>query len=883
MRCQLFEIRRAYKSLYVIGILMLFPSLLFGRALFDSLGETNLAGRVIANNEPFVTVGVHDIGKIGITVSNQGHFGTGFIPGASNPFDGGPAPSCTYPYPGRASYLFAGSFWIGAVVERDTLVSVGADGWHGTRELWPDPLPRGRMIYRTITGQEKEKAVSEQDYIAIYTDTVTNPQYVGMSAPFDFRPHIPLNIEVTQRTYAWSYSYAEDFILFDYSIKNIGRNELNSVYMGFYVDGDVNTTPNEGYDDDICGFQREVPSNYGCGFIDTVNIAWIADNDGKTAGTGCPFNPNDALTSITGMRVVRTPSDSLRLAFNWWISNGDASRDFGPRKVGTPDDPFRDFGGFLGTPEGDKNKYYTMMHGEFDYDQLLSAVDNTADGWLPRNNELAPDFADGFDTRYLLSFGPFDIEPGEILPISFAYLAGENFHWNCEAFDNLFNPFNPYPFRNQLDFSDFGKNAMWASWIYDNPGYDTDGDGYSGKFRVCVFDSFWADTGWVYSDADTMYYEGDGVPDFKGATPPPAPELWIIDSYGDTVRSKIYPRVTENNSGELIVRWNGFRSETTKDVFSNEIDFEGYRVYLSNTLKEEDFILMASFDIEDYNKWIWNSARRVWVLKDKPFSLDSLRQLYGAGFDPLLYDIDHMFGWGDSTFYFSRQDWNQSDLTDPNQIHKVYNVPPPTILNLDSTRLYYPEELTEEGQFKYYEYEFIIRNLIPSRLYYVSVTAFDYGSPGSDLQYLETARTQNCVAEYALHDNRVIDEKGLNIIVFPNPYRADANYAVYGFEGLDYVDSVLGGILVLQDGLNEDRTGSIHFINLPHKCTIKIFSIDGDLIRQIDHDYPVDSPRSMHERWDLITRNTQTVVSGIYYYVVESDIGSQMGKLVIIK
>ena len=190
--------------------------------------------------------------------------------------------------------------------------------------------------------------------------------------------------------------------------------------------------------DDICGFKRAIESPFGCGFIDTVNIAWIADNDGKTSGqcqVTCPGAMD--ITGVTGTRVVRTPSDSLKYSFNWWVSNGDASQDFGPRMAGTEDDPFRDFGGFLGTPEGDRNKYYIMRHEEFDYDQLFSGLDHTGEGWLPRTTNAS--IPDGFDTRYLLSFGPFDINPGEVLPISFAYVAGEGFHHDCKAFTNLWN------------------------------------------------------------------------------------------------------------------------------------------------------------------------------------------------------------------------------------------------------------------------------------------------------------------------------------------------------------------------------------------------------------------------------------------------------------
>lgn len=860
------------------------------------------AGRVTATNDPYVDFGVHDIGKIGMTVTNQGHIGTGFITAAGN------APSCQYPYPSQQDYLFAGAFWIGAVVGRDTLVSVAADGWYFTREMWPDPgeFPPpagGAMIERSISNANDLEAISEQDFVAVYTDTVTDPAWVGADAR-DGRPHIPLNVEVTQRTYAWSYSYAEDFILFDYSIKNIGRKTLEKVYMGIYVDADVRRpNQNTGFDDDICGFKPTIPSPQGCNFIDTVNIAYIADNNGKdddgTAATeGCDF------PSVTGVRVVRTPSDSLKYSFNWWISNGNAALDWGPRRLGTPDDPYRDFGGFLGTPEGDKNKYYIMRHEEFDYDQLFAAIDHTADGWFPRDPTQAFNFADGYDTRYLFSFGPFEIDPGEVLPISFCYVAGEDFHTEpCDAFEDMpFNANDPQPYYDTLDFDDFGLNAVWASWIYDNPGVDTDGDGYAGKFRVCAYDSMLAydtvqldplivDTFWMPTLADTFNYEGDGVPDFRGASPPPPPELWIVTPDGDTLGNKIEPRVVNHNSGELRIRWNGFYSETTRDVFSGKLDFEGYRVWVSYSPDASSYSVVASYDIEDYNRLIWNKVREEWQLLETPFTLDSLKAIYGEDFNPDDYPLDNPLVVGfppsDTAFYFISQDWNQADLTDTLGIHKVYPnepKPPDTLLNIDSARVYLPEVLTPDGLFfKYYEYEFVLRNLLPSQLQYIAVTAFDYGSPVSGLPSLETPPNKNFIAEYAQNKAGLVEQQGLDVIVYPNPYRVDGNYAGQGFEARDYVVyNSYTDSLISQVNFNEDRTRSIHFINLPHKCTIRIYTIDGDLVREIQHDAPEGAPQSSHERWDLITRNTQAVVSGIYYYSVESEFGSQIGKLVII-
>jgi hypothetical protein len=54
-------------------------------------------------------------------------------------------------------------------------------------------------------------------------------------------------------------------------------------------------------------------------------------------------------------------------------------------------------------------------------------------------------------------------------------------------------------------------------------------------------------------------------------------------------------------------------------------------------------------------------------------------------------------------------------------------------------------------------------------------------------------------------------------------------------------------------------------------------------VRQIEHDADPNDPTSSHETWNLITRNTQMVVSGLYYWVVEAEDGqTQIGKLVII-
>ena len=812
---------------------------------------------------PVMEYATHNQGNMQLMIGNNGTFGTegGDM---EDPLTGESVVSCVYPKYSNFTYLWVAALWVGAVVGRDTLVSVGNEDWYETLEFWPNPLWL-EDTKETYGFQHKsidvsspyydQDARSEQDIICEYDDTRTNvePDF------FDNRAHQPLYIKARQRSMAWSYDYADDFILFDYQIENIGSERLENVYMGIWIDGDVWHITNRDathWTDDIVGFYRTHPAPEGCGFVDTIDIAYHADNDGDpNSGAWDALSPRSAI----GVRVIRTPSDSLRYSYNWWIINySDATKDFGPRRLGTPDDPFRDLGGRLGTPMGDRNKYYLLSHDEFDYDLLFTALDHSDEGWLPPPED-AVNFADGFDVRNLLSFGPFDIDPGETLPITFAWIGGEDFHVEPTDFEEYWHAYNPMAFYNRLNFAPLAKNSRWASWIYDNPGVDTDGNEYRGKKRTCCADSSLSDTGWVYLGCEDTWYEGDGVPDFRGASPPPAPEFWI-----------------EPDVGMLRVCFNGLISETTGDRFTNDVDFEGYRIYLARDNRNSSFSLIASYDKENYNKYIYNWVLSYWELLDPPFTPEALQEAYGqyvtdSVFAPQRYTQSNPFyhpDFNDSVFYFAPQDFNQSIFNVNTPIKKVYpDQPYPSSLDPSQAD---PEELTEEGRFKYFEYEFVIDDLLPTIPYYINVTAFDFGSPKVGLASLETPVANGAQVAYPLSSPEEVEQGNAKVFIYPNPYRTDAGYDELGLENRDGTES-------------DDRMRRIHFANLPRVCKIYIYSLDGDLVRELDHDYPAGDPMSTHDTWDLITRNTQTVVSGLYYWVVESATGTQMGKLVIIK
>jgi hypothetical protein len=78
----------------------------------------------------------------------------------------------------------------------------------------------------------------------------------------------------------------------------------------------------------------------------------------------------------------------------------------------------------------------------------------------------------------------------------------------------------------------------------------------------------------------------------------------------------------------------------------------------------------------------------------------------------------------------------------------------------------------------------------------------------------------------------------------------------------------------------EDR---IQFMNLPGTCRIRIYTVSGDLIKEIEH-----TDGTGDEYWDLLSRNNQDVVSGLYIYKIEAwdERGNpihKIGKFVIVR
>jgi hypothetical protein len=138
-----------------------------------------------------------------------------------------------------------------------------------------------------------------------------------------------------------------------------------------------------------------------------------------------------------------------------------------------------------------------------------------------------------------------------------------------------------------------------------------------------------------------------------------------------------------------------------------------------------------------------------------------------------------------------------------------------------------------------------------------------------DTLYINTAkmfRAQD-VFEFATHAQAVdptLARAQLDLVrVVPNPYIAAATW----------------------EGPNPFSNGrgprSLHFTHLPQVCTIRIYTVSGELVQTIEHNSSLIDGSA---EWNLLTRDNLSASYGIYIYHVDAPgVGQKVGKFAVIK
>ncbi|MGQ9561836.1 MAG: hypothetical protein ACUVTG_09670 [Candidatus Oleimicrobiaceae bacterium] len=78
--------------------------------------------------------------------------------------------------------------------------------------------------------------------------------------------------------------------------------------------------------------------------------------------------------------------------------------------------------------------------------------------------------------------------------------------------------------------------------------------------------------------------------------------------------------------------------------------------------------------------------------------------------------------------------------------------------------------------------------------------------------------------------------------------------------------------------LRREPLRQIQFIHLPARCTIRVFTLDGDLVKTIEHTNGTGT-----ETWDLRAEGGRELSAGVYFYVISTKNARHVSRFAIIK
>ena len=801
---------------------------------------------------------VSTAGNVWIKTTNIGIMG--------NPFTANSAdPSGQWPGPSGVQYMGFWNLWVAAKNPEATDLSTLRRVSHGTEWRPPSLAPEDR-IYTAFEGQpngqrdvddDLDGRVDEEflngkdddgdgrideDFGAISqqmcTLEVRDDTEQAVNAAFAEK-HVPFGLLVRETTFAFAVPGANDFVGKSYEIYNQSGHQLDSVFVGFFVDFDIGpiaqsrffaddlaypTVPSGDYLESIATTDpRYNPSLCTQDTIHVNGFTYIDDDGdmGKTTGAGS-FLLLDHTTDPTGLKAPR------RVGFRMF-------RTYVP---GTP---------FIqgGQPIVDLERYETMS-STFGVDPLTGFID-----------EERSDVSTKTDFRSICSIGPFlEWQNGDKIHVEVA-LAVQR----CDYTKPLDDPDR---YRAVV------ANAIETQKTYRG-GYVPPRQGEATPDMAGRETGLVAPPGRNYEFADCRDPEGtsrtvnDDTPtwfdldcnyctgivglahrNWLAAAPPPSPQA----------------RFTSGNH-EVTLEWDN-RSEYTPDPSSRMLDMKGYRVWKASNFTrpvgtsgpgDELWSLLSEFEVYDETRPLKDSVdtnqdgvkdavAKVWPVL---LNVQSQERIYPQDVPPLMdpQTGDTVLTIGDRPYL--------DDRGAP-QVARGIRVP------------HYPI-----GRYKYVDH-----NVLNGFVYFYSITAKDstgqrdvYGGRGTlaEQEGRRGATEQDGVVPQAAQG-----ASAGAVYVVPNPYRGNAQW--------DLTPSAA------------DPTGThIDFFNMPAgQWTLRIFTISGDLVQTLRWDDiqtngkpQQETPTDGQATWNLISRNGQDVSSGIYLFSVESDLGTSQGKFVVIR
>jgi hypothetical protein len=378
-----------------------------------------------------------DVGNISLVVTNYGTVGLGFSERGRL--------SCDYPIGSHIEHLYLGGLWFGGIKNNEIRVTTGAidanykpsgaaSGFEFTTGFGvPGEVhysPGDSMIERSLLPTSPyydPNAISHQDLICTYTDSNSYIPQSGEVIP----DHRPLGITVTQRAYAWSQSFADAYVILDFTIRNTSSDVIHEPYVGYWVDtmvGNTDLHPPSGWGPTYSWSYYDD----GNGYIDSLQMGYEYDYDGdfgfaesyiglRILGTTPAINPDSGDNYLN------------RTNFYEWLFRNNMDPTF-----------------FM--PQNDAQRYNHMSAG-------LNRRPDTRDVWRSLETAIGPK-----NRSMMLATGPFpDMAPGDSIEFVYGIICA-----------NKYGP-DPDSADTELSKTNLFLNSRWAKISYD--GEDKNGNG----------------------------------------------------------------------------------------------------------------------------------------------------------------------------------------------------------------------------------------------------------------------------------------------------------------------------------------------------------------------------------------------------------------------
>jgi len=398
--------------------------------------------------------------NVGMTINNLGLIGNAFRGSYSQKN----YPSCQYPSGSSIEHLFQGGIWIGAFKSSrkkvinpngsDSILVKSMLGPYVSTACFDSPTGysagSSNFEFTAVSSGISEKsslpqssnyrsdAVSHQDFSTKFTDK--NFSIPGSGNPPRLIPghNNPLGVEVQLDSYNWNHSFANFFVVLNYTIKNIGLDTLDSLHVGQYYNAVVRNV------------SRTTPSGTaffnkgGNGFEDSLFMGYVFDATGdvgytesylgiKFLGAEKPGSGSQAKVFVPGNKL----ESPFKVNFQTWLF-GSSDPDFFP-------------------PPNDPDRFSRMSKGL----QFKSDWDQSGLGRSIRSIIRVP----GNRTNVLSCGNLRSLNPGESMSVAFAVVCAKKD--NSEGLANGLD--------TKIQRQNLTANALWAQTAYN--GEDANADG----------------------------------------------------------------------------------------------------------------------------------------------------------------------------------------------------------------------------------------------------------------------------------------------------------------------------------------------------------------------------------------------------------------------